>query len=149
MGGITSGVSWHMEYRCLLRNITQYEYVHIKKIQDVNHTHNHKKTTFQLTDALMRMIQNRNAKAEWWGGKPLSHPVPDLHSNRPCSELLWMRWVVAVQAATFGDKCLKSTTQTVGMTTCRLRSKAKFQATWNNTTSKTISQTATVSFHSK
>ena len=31
MGGITSGVSWHMEYRCLLRNITQYEYVHIKK----------------------------------------------------------------------------------------------------------------------
>ena len=31
MGGITSGVSWHMEYRCLFKNITHYEYVHIKK----------------------------------------------------------------------------------------------------------------------
>ena len=72
----------------------------------------------------MRMIQNRYAKAEWWGGKPLSHPVPNLRSNKPCSEVLWMRWVVAVQAATFGDKCLISL-QRRGMTTCRLRSKTK------------------------
>ena len=101
-----------MEYTCVCIYIhILYINIHIhKEIRDANH-HNHTKAH---SSGWCTHANDWKHKYNGWMRRQTANrsPVPDLRSNKPCWERLWIRWVVAVWAATFGDKCLIISTET-------------------------------------